>query len=463
MSSVQIPSLPAGAIDREHPDYDEARMLWNADPTIQGRPLAILRCGTVDEVQAAVRLATAGGLPLAVRCGGHSFPGHSVCDDGILIDLAPLNAVIVDPEKRTVEVGGGALLGDVDAAAQAHGLAVPAGIVSHTGVGGLTLGGGVGYLQRLHGLTCDNLLSAELVDFNGDVIEVDAESHPDLFWGLRGGGGNFGIVTKFAFRAHPVGPEIVTGWVAWPFEQAADVLRMYREQATDAPRDVLLHMHLWPAGLSGTDLVPEELWGRGIIVIRPSYFGPIENWEQALETVRSFGAPLMDTVGPASFLSLQSTFDDLMGHGENHYMKAANLRSLDDGAIAAIVTALNEAPNEFCEVEIFPMGGAVADVPADASAFGDRSFAFLCECTTSWQDPEDREISRAWSRALHESLEEFSTGLNYMNMLFDANDETVSAAYGAGHWDRLREIKRRYDPENVFRLNPNVPPTEAPA
>jgi FAD/FMN-containing dehydrogenase len=460
MSSVEISPLPPGAIGRDHPDYTAACHIWNADETLQRRPLAIVKCKSVEEVQAAVRYTVENQLPLAVRCGGHSFPGHSICDDGIVIDVTPLNDVVVDVEGHRAQVGGGALWRHVDTATQKHGLAVTAGIVSHTGVGGLTLGGGIGYLQKMFGLTCDNLLSAELVDHRGDVHQVDAESNPDLFWALRGGGGNFGIVTKFEFKLHEVGPDIVTGWIGWPFDQKADVMRMYRDAVAAAPRELLLHLHIFPGGIFGTEHVPEEHWHKPMIVVRPSYFGPLDKWEELLEGVRSFGSPLMDTMAPTTYVQLQSTFDVLFGPGGSHYLKVADLTSMNDDVVDTLVAQLDKRPNDYCEFEIFPMGGAVADVCADATAFGDRDFQFLCECVTGWEERKDREVGIEWARGAHRSLAEFSTGMNYMNFLADDDAESVATAYGVTHWNRLRQIKRQYDPENVFRLNPNILPAD---
>jgi hypothetical protein len=461
MTTRQLSSLPPGAVTETHPDYDALRAVWNAD--IDRYPLAILKCETVEEVQAAVRYTVENQLPLAVRGGGHSFPGHSVCDAGIVIDLSPMNRVRVDPEARTADVGGGAKWRDVDHACQEHGLAVPAGIVSHTGVAGLTLGGGMGYLTCLHGLTCDNLLAVELVDAKGDLLQVDVESYPDLFWGLRGGGGNFGIATKFVFQLHPVGPDIVTGFLVWPFDQAGDVMRFYRDEVSKAPDHLFLSLHVIPGGVpeeAAQGFLPEALWGQPIIVIRPSYFGPLDMWTRELERLRSFGPPTVDTIETASYLSLQSTFDEHYGPGQYWYLKANHLKELDDHAIEAIIECAGDAPLAQCEVEIGPMGRVVGTVPADTTAFGDRAHAYLCECISGWTRPEDRDIALEWSRRLHEALVPSSTGKVYTNMLVESSQRDVSAAYGAEHYRRLREVKRRYDPENVFRLNPNILPAD---
>jgi FAD/FMN-containing dehydrogenase len=442
-------------IDPEHPGYDDARRVWNG--SVDRRPAAVARCHDIDDVAAVVTAAAALGLPLAVRGGGHSIAGHSTCDGGLVADLSPMRGVVVDPERRRARVAGGALLGDLDRATQEHGLAVPAGQVSHTGVAGLTLGGGIGYLMRAHGLTIDSLRAAHVVTAGGACVRASEERNDDLFWALRGGGGNFGVVTELEFELHRVGPIITAGVLAYPYERAAEVLRASRELMADAPDELTIHEILLT--VPSHDPFPPELRGRRAAMLVIAHVGPEEQAREDIAPLRALG-PAFDLVEPMPYVALQSMIDWDNRHGQGHYSKSRWLRSYDDELIDVLVEKLAQAPSPLSHVITARMGGAIERVPAGATAFRHRDAANLLWVIGLWGDPAaPAEPHSGWVNDVIDATEPFGAGGGYVNALeSDEGDARVLAAYGRETFARLREVKRRWDPENLFRLNANIPP-----
>jgi FAD/FMN-containing dehydrogenase len=435
-------------------DYETARRIWNG--MIDRRPALIARPRTVDDVAAAVLLARDEKLPLAVRGGGHSVAGHSTCDGGLVIDLSRLANVHVDPAARSVRVGGGALLGGLDAATQEHGLVVPSGHVSHTGVAGLTLGGGTGWLMRKYGLTVDSLRSAALVTAAGEVVRASEDEHPDLFWALRGGGGNFGVVTEFEFEAHRLGPELVAGMVLYPLVEATDALARCRDLMADAPDELTV----FPVFVSVPPQppFPKELHGRPVLALGAAYAGPIEDGLRVVEPLRRLARPAFDLLGPMPYLALQTMLDESVPHGLHHYNRSDYLAELSDDAIATLVDHVGRMTSPLAQVITGCMGGAVERVPSDATAFPARDAGWLVWIVNMWTPGEDPEPHLEWGRAFADAMHAFASGGVYVNALGeDEPFDRVRAAYG-GNWDRLVEVKRRWDPENLFRLNANVRP-----
>jgi FAD/FMN-containing dehydrogenase len=442
-------------IDPGHPAYEDARHVWSG--SIDRRPAAIARCRDTDDVAAAVTATVALGLPLAVRGGGHSMAGHSTCDGGIVVDLSPMRAVTVDPVARRARVAGGALLGDLDRATQEHGLAVPAGQVSHTGVAGLTLGGGVGYLMRAHGLTIDSLRSAEVVTAKGEFVRTSEDEHEDLFWALRGGGGNFGVVTQFDFALHEVGPIINAGVLVFPYERAGEVLRASRELMAEAPDELTIHEIL--ITLPTHEPFPPHLQGTRAAMLVIAHVGSEEQARADVEPLRELG-PVFDLLGPMPFTALQTMIDWDTRHGLGHYSKSHWLAGYEDGLIDTLVDRMAQAPSPLSHLITARMGGAIERIPAGATAFAHRSAANLLWVIGLWDDPaEPIDRHRAWVNDIIDSARPYSTGGVYVNAIEDdEGPERVVSAYGQETFARLREVKRRWDPENVFRLNANIPP-----
>ena len=461
-TTMELPGFRGDVIVADHDDYDDARAVWNG--AVNRRPRLIARCCGTADVAAAVRFARDRDLEIAVRGGGHNVAGTAVCDGGIMIDLSSMRAVSVDPVERTALVQGGALWADVDHETQAHGLATTGGIVSHTGVGGLSLGGGIGWLMRKHGLTVDNLVQAEVVTAAGDIIRASASDHPDLFWALRGGGGNFGIVSSFRFALHPVGPTVVAGPVFWAAEDTTDVLRFYREFLTDAPDELMNIVRL--GTIPPLPVVDEDLHFRPAIAVASCYAGPVEDGERAVRALRQFGTPLVDLVGPTLYVDHQGGIDDTVPHGWHYYWKGTNLAGLSDDVIDAIAHHAYAASSPRSYAAIFHMGGAVARVPHDATAYASRDVGHNMSIDAVWlpeQDDTVRASETAWARAFLDALRPYSAGV-YVNFL-DSDDDTsrVREAYGDDTYRRLAEVKAKYDPENVFHNNMNIQPsTPAP-
>jgi FAD/FMN-containing dehydrogenase len=455
---MQIPGFRGDVIAHDHDGYDDARAVWNG--TVNRRPRLIARCSGTADVAAAVRFARDRDLEIAVRGGGHNVAGTAVCDDGIVIDLTAMRAVTVDPLERTARVQGGALWSDVDHQTQRHGLATTGGTVSHTGVGGLTLGGGIGWLMRKHGLTVDNLVEAEVVTAEGDIIRPSANDHPDLFWALRGGGGNFGVVSSFRFTLHPLGPTVMAGPVFWAAEDTTDVLRFYREFVTDAPDGLGNVIRLgtippWPA-------VTEELHFQPAIAVASCYAGPVEDGERAIRALRQFGTPLVDLVRPTRYVDHQSSIDDTVPHGRHYYWKATDLTGMSDEVIDIVAEHAYGATSPRSYAAIFHMGGAVAGAPRGATAYPGRDVEHNIIIDAAWlpdQDNTVRASETAWARKFLDALQPHRAGV-YVNFL-DSDDDTsrVREAYGDDTYWRLAEVKAKYDPENVFHNNKNIQPS----
>jgi FAD/FMN-containing dehydrogenase len=444
-------------ITADHADFDTARAVWNG--AVDRRPRLIARCSGNADVAAAVRYARDRDLEIAVRGGGHNVAGTAVCDDGIVIDLSAMRTAWVDPGDRIARVGGGALWGDVDHETQAHGLATTGGIVGHTGVAGLTLGGGLGWLMRKHGLTIDNLLTAEVVTAEGSIVRASADEHPDLFWALRGGGGNFGVVTSFRFALHPVGPTVMAGPIFWSADDTIDVLRFYRDFVAQAPDELgtVIRLGTVPP-LPG---IPNDLHLRPAIAVACCYAGTVEEGERAVRELRRFATPLVDLVEPKPYLAHQAAIDETVPHGWHYYWKATSLTGLSDAVISIVADHAYTASSPRSYTVMFHMGGAVARVPRDATAYTGRDVAHNIVIEGVWLPAESGEhaaAETAWARGFLDALEPHRTGV-YVNFL-DSDDDTsrVREAYGDHTFRRLAEIKAKYDPDNAFHHNKNIPP-----
>ncbi len=436
----------------EDPGFEEAARGWNG--LAAGTPDAILVCSGTADVVAAVAFARSTGVPLAVRSGGHDFAGLSTPDGGLLVDLGEMRGIRVDPEGRTVRAQAGARWGDVDHETMLHGLATTGGTVSEVGVAGYTLGGGTGYLSRKHGLAIDNLVAAELVTSAGTVIQVTEPSHPDLFWLLRGGGGNAGIVTDFELRLHELPREILAGQVIHRFQDAREGFRFYREFMAKAPDGVQCYPFL--LSLPPLDVFPRELHGRTVLSFVAAYAGPVEEGEKALAPLRRFGSPVLDAVQVQPYTQVQQTFDGGMPAGMRWLSRAHYLKGLPDEAIDLLLGYSRELPGTNSSVYLEPLGGAIARVDPGATPFPHRDAPFGLHVVGGWSDPAHDRALTAWVTELHGAMEPHSTGGVYVNLLgVGEGRERVPAAYGR-NLDRLREIKARWDPDNLFRANHNL-------
>ena len=433
--------------------YEAARQVWNG--CIDRRPLAVIRCHSAGDVVAAVRAVSRSGLELAVRGGGHSLPGFSTSDGGVVIDLSPLKAVDVDPARRWAWAGGGATWADYDAATHSHGLGSTGGLVSTTGVAGLTLGGGIGWLTRKHGLACDNLMSAELVTAAGDVVQVTADNDPDLLWGLRGGGGNFGVVTRFGFRLHPV-DTVTGGLVVFPADRGDEISDFYRDWAVTVSREFTT-MLTWMSA-PAADFIPEALHERPVIAVIGCHVGSVEEADAELAALRRLG-PAVDLYEVQPYPQVQTMVDADLPAGGRYYFKGGFLPALSDGALAAIDKFMQNKPSTWCEVDMHHMGGAVRDVGDADTAFADRQADYTYNIIAIWEDPSEDAVHRDWARQLADALAGFGSGTAYVNFLPEGADtETVRTAYGEARYRRLVALKRRMDPTNVFHLNQNIRP-----
>jgi FAD/FMN-containing dehydrogenase len=433
--------------------YEEARTVFNA--MIEKYPSYVVRPTGAADVMAAVDFAREHDLLLSVKGGGHNFAGTAVCDDGLTIDCSGMDSVRVDSETRTARVGPGATWADFDHEAGAFGLATTGGLVSTTGVAGLTLGGGQGYLARKHGLTIDNLRSVDLVTADGEPVHASESENADLFWALRGGGGNFGVVTAFEFDLHPIGQEVLGGPVFHPYEDAREALRFYREFTADAPEELACYALV--VRVPPEEPFPEAYRGEPAVVFAVCYAGPGDEGEGALEPLREFGDPIVDAIRPISYPALQRSFDDGSPEGYRWYTKSHYLGGLPDGAIETIFQFTDPFPGPLTQVALEPIGGAISRTDPTATAFPHRDAAYSFGVWPAWEDPEADSDMIEWARKFHEAMAPYADGV-YANYLDRDEDDRVRAAYGE-NYERLARIKSKWDPENLFRMNQNVEPT----
>jgi FAD/FMN-containing dehydrogenase len=440
------------------PGYDAARRIWNG--AIDRHPGCIACCTGVADAVAAVRFARERDLLVAVRSGGHGVAGHAVCDGGLVIDLSPMKGVRVDPQARTARVQAGVLWGELDRETQLHGLATVGGIVTHTGIAGLTLGGGLGWLMRKYGATVDSLLSVDVVTADGNLVTASADENPDLFWCVRGGGGNFGIVTSFEYRLHGLGPIVLAGPVFYSLEDGRAVLRFYREFADGAPDELTTIFELSMA--QPLPFLPAEVHGKPIVMVGACYAGPPQEGLEVVRPLKEFGDPIADLLEPKPYLALQSMFDPFVPHGWHRYWKSVELPRLTDDAIDTLVeqASAQTSPKSYCIV--FQLGGMLSRVGRDETAFTQRDAAYNVNINAVWT-PEDPDAERhiQWARDYFAAMQPHARDRVYLNFLGDEGPHRVRQAYGSATYDRLAELKATYDPDNFFRLNQNIHPSWA--
>ena len=441
----------------DSPGYDEARTIWNA--MINKRPAAIVRCSGVADVVTAVNFAREAGLIVAVRGGGHNIAGLALCDDGLVIDLSQLKAVRVDSFARRAFVGPGATLADVDRETQVFGLATPLGVNSTTGISGLTLGGGFGWLTTQHGMTVDNLISARVVTADGRTLRASAEENSDLFWALRGGGGNFGIVTEFEFQLHPVGPDVLAGLIVYPFSEAKSVLRKKRDFLASAPPN----LNVWAVLRKAPPLpfLPTEIHGREVIVLAVFFSGDLEQGRKLIAPLRTFGNAVGEHLGVQPYTAWQQAFDPLLTPGARNYWKSHNFSALPDGLFESVVEYASRLPSPHCEIFIGRLGGAAARVAPDAMAYGNRDANFVMNVHGRWETPQEDAACIAWAREFFHASAQYATGGVYVNFMTGDGVDRIASAYGP-NYARLAKIKAKYDPKNFFSVNQNITPAKEP-
>jgi FAD/FMN-containing dehydrogenase len=434
--------------------YDAARTVWNA--MIDRRPAVIIRCAGAADVCAAVDFARDAGAVIAVRGGGHNIAGSAVCDGGVMIDLSPMKSVRIDPVARTASVEPGVTLGEFDREAQAFGLATPTGINSTTGIAGLTLGGGFGWVSRKFGLTIDNLIAADVVTAEGALVRASEQQNADLLWALRGGGGNFGVVTSFQFRLQPLGPEVMSGLIVHPLSQARNLLGRYREIMAEAPDELACWFVLRAA--PPLPFLPKEVHGTGILAFAACYAGPMNAAEKAMKPLRALGTPIADVIGPHPFTGWQAVLDPLLTPGARNYWKSHSFAALPDGLIDVLVDYANRLPSAETEIAFAQLGGAINRVPAGATAYPHRNVEFLVNLHTRWREAAEDARCIAWARSLFDACTPFASGGTYVNFIPEDDKDGVKRAY-LGNAKRLAAIKAKYDPDNLFRINQNIRPT----
>jgi FAD/FMN-containing dehydrogenase len=439
-------------LDASSPQYDTVRAIWNG--MIDRKPALIARCRDAQDVQAAVRFAREHELLIAIRGGGHNIAGNATCDGGMVIDLSAMRDVHVDVSTKTARVGPGCTLADVDAATQVHGLALPVGVNSTTGIAGLTLGGGFGWLSRSFGLASDNLIAAEVVTADAKRIRVDESNHADLLWAIRGGGGNFGVVTSFEFRLHPVGPEVLAGLIVHPFENAGAVLRTWRDALASAPDELSVWIVIRKA--PPLPFLPEEWHGREVVLMAVCYVGADHSaGQRALEPFRAAGKPIADAIGPAPFVAWQQAFDPLLAPGSRNYWKSQSFTEMSDEAIDVACDYATRLPDPQCEVFLAQLGGAMNRIAPDATAYADRESSVIMNVHARWEDPSLDQACVNWARSLCDAMAPHASGAVYVNFLTHDESDRVRNAYGK-NLQRLAEVKERWDPDNRFRVNQNI-------
>ena len=448
-------SLRGKAYVSGEPGYDDARTLWNA--MVDRKPAVIVRAAGAADVIRTVDFAREHRLRLAVHGGGHNIAGNAVVEGGVMLDVSPMKSVRVDAAARTARVEPGVTLGEFDREAQAFGLATPLGINSTTGVAGLTLGGGFGWLSRKYGLTVDNLLSVDVVTADGKLLQASATQNPDLFWAVRGGGGNFGVATSFEFRLHPVGPEVLAGLIVHPFADAKAVLEGYRRFVASAPDEVTVWVVLRKA--PPLPFLPAEVHGQNVVVLAVCAVGDLKSAEKALAPLRALGKPIADVIGPAPFVGWQSAFDPLLTPGARNYWKSHDFKTLDDGFIQVVLDSLGRLTSPESEIFIASLGGAINRVAADATAYPHRDVEFVMNLHARWRDAAQDDEHVAQARQVFDAAAPFATGGVYVNFMPEDDAQRVAkGAYGA-NYGRLAKLKARYDPTNLFRMNQNIEPT----
>lgn len=435
--------------------YNEARKLWNA--MIDRKPGMVIRCAGATDVIQAVKFAAKHQLLTAVRGGGHNIAGKACCDDGLMIDLSPMKSVRVDPENNTARVEAAATLGDFDKEAQVFGLATPLGINSTTGVAGLTLGGGFGWLSRKYGLTIDNLIGADVVTAEGELLHASEKKNSDLFWAIRGGSGNFGIVTSFEFQLHTIGNQVLSGLVVHPFDQARNLLDKYREYVKGLPDE----MSCWVVLRKAPPLpfLPEEWHGKEVIIFAACYTGDMQEGEQVMAPMRAWGDPIADVISPHSLVLWQAAFDPLATEGSRNYWKSHDFDALSHEAVDCIINFAGKLPTPETEIFVAHLGGAVNRIAADATAYPHRSTEFVLNVHARWSDASDDEKCINWARQFFDQTAEFSNGGVYVNFMSEDEGERTGEAYGS-NFKRLASIKAKYDPNNLFRVNQNILPAK---
>lgn len=450
-------ALRGGVSEPGAPGYDDARIIWNA--MVDRNPGLVVHARGTGDVQQAVAFARANNLVMSIRSGGHQIAGHAVVDGALLLDLSAMTSVSVDPVAKTARVEPGALLADVDKETQAHGLIVPTGINSTTGIAGLTLGGGFGWTTRKFGMTIDNLLSAEVVTADGEIRICNADQNADLYWALRGGGGNFGVVTAFHFGLHALGPEVLSGLIVHPISEAPALLRELTS-ITDTADDALT---VWTVMRKAPPLpfLPEEWHGKEVLIFAACYAGEMAEGENAMASLRALGDPIVDVISPHPFVGWQTAFDPLLAAGERNYWKSHDFAGLPDEAISTLVDAIGHLPDPQSEVFIAHVGGAMARVPVGDTAYPERSAHFIMNVHTRWSTADKDDACIGWARKLFEDMKPYSTGSAYVNFIPEDELDRVGNVYGA-NMERLSRIKARYDPENFFRCNHNILPAERP-
>jgi FAD/FMN-containing dehydrogenase len=449
----EIPGFGGQLVHAGDAAYDENRAVFNG--MIDRRPSLIARCTSTNDVAAAVKFAQSAGLPMSVYGGGHGVTGAAVIDDGLVVDLRELNAVAVDTSKKVARVAGGATWGDVDAATQVHGLATTGGRVSTTGVGGLTLGSGSGWLERKFGFVCDNLVAAEVVTADGRVVTASSTENADLFWGLCGGGGNFGIVTAFELQLHDVGPVVFGGLLVYPRPVARELVKFYREFVRAAPDEVGSGLAFLCA--PPEEFVPKEVQGQPVIGVVCCYAGPAEEGEAAYKPLRDFG-PALELVQPMPYVAVQQLLDAANQKGARNYWTADFLADLPDAAVEVLVEHTEHPVSPLTQIILIPGGGAPARVDDNATAFGQRNAPFNLHLLSMWSDADDDDENIAYTRAFANAMKPFTTGQVYLNFIGDEGLKRVESAFGAEKWRRLTELKQKWDPTNVFSHNQNIPP-----
>ncbi|MBT2389776.1 FAD-binding oxidoreductase [Streptomyces sp. ISL-1] len=438
------------------PSYDEARAIWNA--AHDRKPALVVRCAGTADVIRAVEFARSQDLPVAVRGGAHSIAGFSTCDGGIVIDLSAMKGARVDPERRRVVAQPGMTWGDLDHETQAFGLAVTGGLVSTTGISGFTLGGGVGWLVRRHGLASDNLVAADVVTADGRLVHASAEENPDLFWALRGGGGNFGVVTSLEYELHLVGPQVLAGLIFYPAAEAQQVITRWRDLTAEMPDELTTLVNLTTA--PPLPFLPEEVHGTRVVVVAGMYSGAIEAGEAAVRPLRTLGTPIADLMGPMPYVGMQSLLDPLWTPGAHNYFTSAFIEA-SGTAIDALTRLHLTTPTPSSELHLHQLGGAFGRIPADATAFSQRDAGFLCNVIARSPEPTGFDEHAEWARGGREEIARHGRGAAYVNFTGDAAEDKVRASYPGAVYDRLVQVKDKYDPTNLFRLNQNIRPSSA--